>query len=122
MELEIPKFSLQPIVENAILHGVDQSDMNGKIRITGRRAGEDLQLQVTDNGRGMTDRQLAQLKERIRHATDADTTGIGFINVHQRLRITYGAGYGLEINSAPGAGTTVTLLLPAIDKEDAADV
>lgn len=122
MDLEIPKFSLQPIVENAILHGVDQSDMNGKIRITGRRAGEDLQLQVTDNGRGMTDRQLAQLKERIRHATDADTTGIGFINVHQRLRITYGAGYGLEINSAPGAGTTVTLLLPAIDKEDAADV
>ena len=119
---------IQPLAENAIIHGLKEVQKGGIIRVTTRAvyaamAGEkpkgnpeeDLCLLVTvsDNGPGMSAAELAELKERL--LTEEDSAEhIGLSNVSQRIRLKYGAPYGLEIESEPGQGTRVTLTLPVI--------
>ncbi|ALS24958.1 sensor histidine kinase [Paenibacillus naphthalenovorans] len=108
MSCEILQFTLQPIVENSIIHG-NRSPL--EVSITAHEEGDKLVLTISDNGQGMEPDQL----ERV--FTDgapshAKSTGIGIRNVNERIAMHFGPGYGLRLSSVPGEGTTVTVTLP----------
>ncbi|MBM7564194.1 cache domain-containing sensor histidine kinase [Paenibacillus sacheonensis] len=110
--LEMLKITLQPIVENAILHGILRSpSKSGTIRISGARKSDIVVFTVEDDGAGMP----PDIVERI---LDQDTQdefhGYGIKNIQERIQLQYGAAYGLAYESEPGRGTTVRITLPAI--------
>lgn len=105
----VPKLILQPLVENALYHGIKYKRAMGKIIITGEAVGDDLYLRVSDNGAGMNEEQMQTLQAGIY----ADNhTGLGLVNVHKRVRLYCGEHYGLTFQSQPGEGTTVMVHLP----------
>ncbi len=104
---------LQPIVENAILHGLADKLSDGFIHIHIRRAGDTLYLSVSDNGVGMQPMELAELVCRMKtERTEGAMGSIGLYNIHQRIVLYYGSPYGIEIHSQPDNGTCVTACLP----------
>ncbi len=104
---------LQPIVENAILHGLANKISGGFIRIGIRREQETLFLSVSDNGEGMPPAALAELVSRMKTERGPVTGGsIGLYNIYQRIVLYYGDAYGIEIQSEPDNGTCVTACLP----------
>jgi two-component system, LytTR family, sensor kinase len=103
LQAVLPVLSLQPLVENAVRHGVERKAAGGLVAIEGIDLGVDVALRVTDDGDGID-------AERARAALAGLGPGIGLGNVHGRLQSTFGEGYGLEIES--GAGTTVVMTLP----------
>jgi len=109
LDCRVPKLILQPLVENALYHGIKNRRGMGKITITGEAAGEDMILRVTDNGAGMAPEQIAALRAGI---YEDKHTGLGLVNVHKRIRLYCGEGYGLSFESEPGRGTTVSVRLP----------
>lgn len=109
LDCRVPKLILQPLVENALYHGIKNRRGLGMIRITGEAAGDDLLLKVADNGVGMDEAQLAALQNGLYHDRH---TGLGLVNVHKRIRLYCGQRYGLSFASKKGEGTTVTVLLP----------
>jgi len=108
MDLEIPRLLLQPLVENAVLHGIEPKTGRGTLRITGRRLGDGFVLTVEDDGVGMTDETLMRLRGELKGAK-SEEAGYGVWNVRQRFVRKFGPGAVLEIDSKPGEGTTVTL-------------
>ena len=107
----IIKLVLQPLLENAILHGIlCTPDKRGAIQVVARRDGEDVELTVSDDGAGMDPATLAGLLT----GPVADSHGYGVKNVHSRLSLEYGPGYGLSYRSAVGAGTVATVRIPYI--------
>lgn len=109
------KLILQPIVENAILHGImEKSDQTGKITLTGRLDGSDLLLKVEDDGVGMKPERLAKIMSE---EPRTNGHGFGIMNVNKRLRMNYGGDYGLTIKSERGVGTAVEIKIPAIPWE-----
>ncbi len=108
------KVLLQPLVENAIYHGVKNKYGTGTIRISGERKGETIVLRVSDNGVGMDE---ATRKTLLSPAADPKQgKGVGLTNVHERIRLYFGKTYGLSIESEPDEGTTVTVTFPVLDK------
>ena len=105
LQAVVPVLSLQPLVENAVRHGVEPRTGTAHITIVGRDLGGDVELRVSDDGPGL-DAAAA------RAALNGSGGGIGLPNVHSRLQATFGPGYGLEIESTPGDGTTVVMTLP----------
>lgn len=112
----VPKLILQPLIENALYHGIKNRRGRGHIAITGEATDAGIRLTVRDNGAGMTVEQLARLQ---RGVYSDNASGLGLKNVHQRIRLYCGEPYGLCFESAPGEGTTVTILLPAGGVTDA---
>lgn len=108
----IIKLTLQPLVENAIFHGIEPTGENGTITVTGREEGDDLVLCVTDDGAGIPPDILPTLLSEERPRSHASLNGIGVCNVHKRLQMLYGEAYGLTIESEPGGGTSVTVRVP----------
>lgn len=107
------KLVVQPLLENAIYYGVEGMDGEGEITVRGYRKGEDIYIEVCDNGLGMPEEVVEQLlteNNRVR----GRGSGVGLINVHNRLRLRFGDAYGLEIESRPDEGTTVRIHLPAV--------
>jgi two-component system, LytTR family, sensor kinase len=100
----VPVLSLQPLVENAVRHGVE-SGHGGRIEIVGADLGMDAAVTVRDDGGGMS-------SEQARAALKGLSGGIGLSNVHRRLRATFGPEHGLAIESEPGQGTAVTMVIP----------
>ena len=109
LDCRVPKLILQPLVENALYHGVKNRRGMGRITVTGEAVGDDLLLRVTDNGAGMDEAQVRELQSGL---YEDKHTGLGLVNVHKRIRLYCGAEYGLSFESAPGVGTTVTARLP----------
>ena len=105
----VPKLILQPLIENALYHGIKNRRGPGVITISGARQDDKLLLQVRDNGVGMNAEQLKQLQEG---AYGDRHSGLGLKNVDQRIRLYCGEPYGLRFQSEPGEGTAVTVLLP----------
>jgi two-component system, LytTR family, sensor kinase len=103
----LPVLSLQPLVENAVRHGVEARTGGGRLEIVGRDLGNDVELRVADDGPGMD----AEHAKRLLRDGAVDG-GIGLRNVHGRLRATFGTEYGLKLRSEPGNGTTVTMTIP----------
>lgn len=114
LELASLKLMLQPLVENAIYHGMEFMDGDGEIFISAWKEGEDLYLKVSDNGLGMTEEQVARLFCDTPHTGSSRGSGIGVKNVYERIRLYFGSEYGLSIESEPDEGTVVTIHLPAV--------
>lgn len=109
-----PRLILQPLVENAILHGIDMKGGNGRLVIRGRVEGTRLTLSVIDNGRGMTKEQIEELLSSKAKKTNG-LSAIGVPNVRERLELYYEAEGGITYESSEN-GTTATIFLPA-DRE-----
>lgn len=107
------KLTLQPILENAINYGVDPMDDCGEIRICVRKEGELLVLSVEDNGIGMSEEEV-ELLLTDNNRVPKHGSGVGLINIHNRLQILFGKEYGLVIESEPDEGTRVSIQIPAI--------
>ncbi len=101
----VPAMSVQPLAENAVRHGVEQRAGRGCLRIVAREVGTDVELRVSDDGRGID-------PERVPGVLAGTGGGIGVSNVDARLRATFGERYALQIQSPPGAGTTAVMTVP----------
>ena len=109
------KITLQPILENAINHGLDLMVDEGEIEVQVCPDGGDILFRVRDNGVGMTAEQV----QAILHRQPGDRTGIGIKNVDDRLKIYFGKQYGLRIDSVPDVGTCVEIRMPRVTQEAA---
>ena len=114
------KLIIQPILENAIYHGMEYADGDGEIHIRAFREGENMVIEVEDNGPGMPEQVVEQLLNPGISVSAARPggTGIGLRNVHQRIQLTFGAAYGLTIRSEPDRGTEVRICLPALGENE----
>ena len=114
------KLVIQPVLENAIYHGMTYADGDGEIHVHAFRDGCDVVIEVTDNGPGMPEDVVERLLDPAGPAVPgAKGSGIGFRNVHRRIQLTFGPAYGLTILSEPDAGTAVRIRIPALDREAA---
>jgi two-component system sensor histidine kinase YesM len=111
------KLILQPLVENAIYHGIEMMADQGFIRISASVVNGRLLFQVCDNGLGIPGGKLRELLSGSGVKSD-EGSGVGVKNVHERIQLTYGAEYGLEIESELEEGTTVKLWIPLVKEED----
>lgn len=112
---EIPKMSLQPIVENSIYHGIEQMAKDTNIYIKGFQEDEDCIIEITDAGKGMSEEEVRRLYQKISGEIDSaggSGNGIGLKNVQDRIRISFGPEYGLEFSSKPGMYTKVRVRVP----------
>jgi two-component system sensor histidine kinase YesM len=119
----IMKLSLQPLVENALYHGIKNKRGKGKISISGWMDGLDLLLFVRDNGIGMTEEELTNLREAVdgegQQVKPVDSGhGFGLRNVQQRLKLRYGEEYGIQIESTYQVGTVITVRIPRLVEGD----
>ncbi len=115
LKQEIPKMSLQPIVENAIYHGIEQMAEDTNIYIKGRLEEQDCVIEITDAGRGMTEEEVEQLRLKIAGELDSSGgsgNGIGLKNVQDRIHIAFGEKYGIEIASKLGCYTKIMVRIP----------
>lgn len=110
------KITLQPIIENAIYHGLDRMVDEGHIQIRIYSEGEDVIFRVEDNGVGMSEEQCRS----ILHKEPGDNSGIGIKNVNDRIKIYFGKEYGLSIESELDVGTCVTIRMPKVEENAAA--
>ncbi|UUZ92827.1 sensor histidine kinase [Paenibacillus sp. P25] len=110
------KLILQPLVENAIYHGIEMSPDPGLIRITADAENGKLLLQVQDNGLGIPEEKL---HTPLTGASEpGEGSGVGIRNVHERIRLYYGEEYGLEVQSELEVGTTVSIRIPLVREEE----
>ena len=107
------KLVVQPLLENAIYYGVECMDGDGEIEVRGYRRNDDVYIEVTDNGLGIPENEVEQLL-RENNRVHKRGSGVGLLNVHNRIRLRFGEKYGLEIESVPDEGTTVRIHLPYI--------
>lgn len=115
LKQEIPKMSLQPIVENAIYHGIEQMAEDTNIYIKGIFDGDDCVIEITDAGRGMSEEEVERLRKKI--AGEIETSGgsgngIGLKNVQDRIVMSFGKGYGISIASMLGCYTKIMVRIP----------
>ncbi len=106
------KLIIQPLVENAIYHGMDYMYEEGEIQIRAYRHEADIYIDVEDNGPGMTPAQIDQLRQGNANKQKKKGSGIGFKNVEERIKLFYGKNYGLEVYSEPDEGTLIRIHLP----------
>jgi len=111
----LPKLTLQPLVENALYHGIKNRRRKGFICVTGRVQSDRIILEVTDDGPGMTQERLDEVRETLE---DGGHEGFGLRTVHRRIRILFGREYGLTVESTPGVGTRVVVTLPMQTAEE----
>ena len=113
----IPKMTIQPILENAIYHGIKEKAGKGVVEVVGKDMGDSMEFTISDNGNGMTGQEL----ERLRTSINAETGDIqprnasfGLYSVNRRIQLLYGEQYGVHIDSRMGEYTIVTVTLPKI--------
>ena len=107
---KIPKLVLQPLVENAIYHGIKYKEGKGIVQIECWIEQKELILRISDDGIGMTEAQLEKIFEK--RETDIRKNGVGVLNVHERIQLYYGKDYGLRFSSTLGEGTVVEVRIP----------
>jgi sensor histidine kinase YesM len=112
MYVQIPGLTLQPIVENAVIHAVEPREEGGTIQFRIMDDGERVIVEIADDGPGMTALKIRQILEEHVVETEGHSTGIGFSNVIQRLRLFYGCDDVIEIESEMGQGTMVRMKIP----------
>ncbi len=113
LEQRIPFMTLQPLVENAIIHGLEPKRGGGNITISGQRRDGKVELIVTDSGVGVTKSQIERIfTNEKRMAGKGQTTGLGITNVHKRIQHYFGSQFGIDITSGHEGGTTVRICVP----------
>ncbi len=113
-EYRILKLTLQPLVENALYHGIKYKRAKGRICVSGKKEGDILILTVTDDGVGMSEDELGKLQSEIERPCRETEKGFGLANVNERIHMYFGSQYGMKIESEKGKGTKVTLTIPAV--------
>lgn len=113
--LDIPRLLLYPLVENSIFHGILTASHPCRIKITARQAGRDYTVTVEDNGRGIRPEALSQIRQAL-SLEQAAQSHIGMRNIRNRLRLLYGDGYSLTVESIYGEGTKVSFRIPMAGK------
>ncbi len=108
----IPKITIQPLVENALYHGIKNRRGGGSIRIVGTRAEDCFFIEVIDNGAGMNEERLSQVQSGIHNRREQEKEIFGLYNVNERIRLHFGAPYGISIESKENEGTTTKICLP----------
>ena len=114
----MPKLLLQPVVENALIHGIAAMDGDGVINVKIYRQQDTVILKVMDNGRGISEDKLEELKHHMASKGKPGFRRIGITNVFNRIQLIYGDGYGGTIDSCEGMFTCVELHLPAGGEKD----
>lgn len=118
--LYVCKLILQPLVENAIYHGIKNRDTEGLVSIRGRVLGKVLVLEVEDNGPGMSELRMADLRikleDRNLNGDAASGKGYGLFNVHERLRLNFGTEFGISIDSQAGEWCRISIFSPVMEK------
>lgn len=112
---QIPRFCLQPLVENSFIHGMSNAE-EGTIVLRGEKAGQDLELTLIDNGEGLNGKTIDLSVES--EANKRGITGIGLSNIHRRIQMLYGPGYGLKVDSNVEIGFRISLRIPAEMSEE----
>ena len=111
-QIPVFKMLLQPLVENAFIHGLESRPSDGTLYLGAKVEGNMLSITVRDNGAGITPEKLAELEARF-SASEYDTSEhLGLVNISARLRLQYGDAAGLHITGAPGDGTCVSICIP----------
>jgi len=112
LECRVPKLLLQPVIENSIVHGY-RAGRTLSIRVQAEHRDDALRFTVTDDGAGIPAGRLAKLRESFEHdLTNEYAAHVGLYNIQKVIRLTYGAPYGVQIESTEGQGTAVTLTIP----------
>ena len=111
---QILKLTLQPVVENALYHGIKYKRAKGCIHIHGEKEGDIIRLTVRDDGVGLDEEELEQLRQQIEKPCQETEKGFGLANVNERIHMYFGPEYGMKIQSQKGKGTTVEIVIPAI--------
>jgi two-component system sensor histidine kinase YesM len=124
MSYQLPKLTLQPIVENAIYHGIERKIGNGKLGIKIETTPTRLIITISDNGIGMTEERLREIDDKLNRMTleyikpDSEThSGIAAVNVNNRIKLLFGEEYGICMYSTVNVGTDVEITLPLIKKD-----
>lgn len=113
-EMRIPVMTLQPLVENAIIHGLEPKKEGGGICISAETRDSRLVITVADSGVGVSPERIREIfREEKRAISRGQTTGLGIVNVHKRIQHHFGADYGIVIDGQPGKGTYVHVYLPS---------
>jgi two-component system sensor histidine kinase YesM len=112
-ECIIIKMILQPLVENAVYHGMENRSEGGKIEVKGYKSGEKIVFEVVDNGKGIDETQVKKLNDYINDRNNSFKS-IGLKNINKRIRLYYGSLYGVEITSKIGIGTILKVIVPYI--------
>ena len=111
-EYYIPKLMIQPLLENAIVHGVSELKETGMIAVTGKETEDAIYITVKDNGNGMPETIIRQLEEIRENGILKEKEHIGIFNIQQRLLLLYGKEYGLTVEHVKPSGTAVTICIP----------
>lgn len=114
LNCKIPKFTIQPIVENAILHGIEPMEGKGIISLKGAKYDDDIMLMVTDNGVGFSQDKLNSLQWPEIPRDKKRFSGIGVKNVSDRIKLYFGEQYGISVDSLPNIYTKVKIKIPAV--------
>lgn len=121
----IPRLTLQPIVENAIFHGLEAREEGGIVTVRLERCGDYLVIRVSDNGVGISESQLLKINENLRVSTlsvepsvGKRGSGIALSNISRRIRLTFGEPYGITVLSFPNMGTDVEISIPLVYTDD----
>ncbi|MBD8013412.1 sensor histidine kinase [Planococcus wigleyi] len=118
--IKVPIFSIQPLIENAIIHGLEPQSGDLKIKFHGYLKEGNVILEISDTGVGVSEDRIATIFSAARKKSNSHTTGIGMNNVQQRIKHYFGKEYGIsDIKSEIGRGTTVQITLPAVVEVDA---
>ncbi len=110
--VQIPPLIIQPLVENCVLHGLENRMDGGMVRVDIRIEDGQLKVQVSDNGTGISKARMQQIRQMLENKDDYETNNIGMRNIHMRLQLTYGPEYGLTLASQPGYGTQISFAIP----------
>ncbi|WMJ85513.1 cache domain-containing sensor histidine kinase [Anaerocolumna sp. MB42-C2] len=120
-EYQIPKLIIQPLIENAIIHGLDGKEETGIVRIAGKMENEVLRFSVIDNGIGMEQKKIDQILTDNNELLGSERGAIGLKNVNQRLKLYYGEYHGLLIQSIVDVGTEVSFCIPLLSLNRVSD-
>ena len=118
MECPVPTFCLQPLVENAVRHGLSMKKGGGEVRIIAGMDDDALLIRVEDDGLGIPPEKVREIRLDVSNVHSDAGAGIGLVNVRQRIKKLYGDAFGLELESELGRGTAVTLRLPGLLRQE----
>ena len=112
----IPKITIQPIVENALYHGIKNKRGLGRILVNGRKEEGYFVIEVQDNGIGINEERLKQVRDKIQYRLSAGNDIYGLYNVNERIHLNFGEKFGISIESIYGEGTVVSIFLPCMEE------
>lgn len=106
----VPRLILQPIVENAVIHGIEPKEGQGRITIKGVHDGAVCRITVEDNGQGMEEAVIHKLRRRLEQVENLDNTSFGLWNVNRRLKLLFAEHGGVEVSSSHQGGTAISIV------------